>query len=329
MRLTLRVFTIVALTLLAAPHAAEAQSEARVWRVGYLGSGSQSVGESFVEAFRQGLRALGYVDGQHITIESRWGHGKVEALPSLAEELVRLNVDVLFVGTTAAALAARDATKTVPIVFAGVADPVGAGLVPNLARPGGNVTGLATSNIELVSKRLELVRDVSRGKVKRLAYVFNPADASNVLAGRELESPARALGITLRPLALRNADQLDRDFSMLASERVEAVYVAGGPLTNEHARAIAQLAVRNRLLSIHGNRTFVEAGGLMSYATDFPHLNRRAAIYVDRILKGAKPGDLPVEQPTKFELVINMKTAKALGLTIPPTLLLRADQVIE
>jgi len=242
---------------------------------------------------------------------------------------VRLHVDLIFAGSTAASLAARDATKTIPIVFVGVADPVGGGLVASLARPGGNITGRSTQNAELGPKRLELLRDVSPRKVSRVGVVFNPMDAANVLGIRELEGPTRALGITLRLVEVRSPDDFEGAFSRMASEGVDAVVVSSGPLTNTHAKQIVQLTARTRLPAIYGRREFVEAGGLMSYAVDSLDQCRRAATYVDKILKGATPADLPVEQPTKFELVINLKTAQALDLTIPPTLLFQADEVIK
>jgi putative ABC transport system substrate-binding protein len=226
-------------------------------------------------------------------------------------------------------LAAKDATRTIPIVFAASADPVGAKLVANLARPGGNLTGLSSANIDTVGKRLELLREMLPGKISRVGFVFNPSDASNLLGAQEREGPARVLGITLRPIEVRGPDDLEGAFSRMKSERIDALSVAAGPLTNVHAKRIVELIATHRLPAIYGSRVFVEAGGLMSYSTDFRDQYRGAAAYVDRILKGAKPADLPVQQPTKFELVINLKTAKAIGLTIPQSLLLRADQVIE
>jgi putative ABC transport system substrate-binding protein len=315
----------LALIVVGVPLAADAQQAAKVWRIGFLGSPASTS----AEAFRQGLRELGYEEGQNITTEYRSPHGKVEVMQGLAAELVRLNVDLIFADGTAASLAARDATKKIPIVFAGVGDPVGAGLVSSLARPGGNITGFSTANVQLAPKRLQLLRDVSRRTVSRVGVVVNLADAFNVLALRELEGAARALGITLRPVEVRSPDDFEGAFSRMAAERVEALVVAGGTPVNTYREQIAQLAARTRLPAIYTRREFVEAGGLMSYATDFADQNRRAATYVDKIFKGAKPGDLPVEQPTKFELVINLKTAKALGLTIPQSLLRRADEVIQ
>jgi putative ABC transport system substrate-binding protein len=228
-----------------------------------------------------------------------------------------------------AALAARDATQTIPIVFVGVADPVGAGLVASLARPGGNLTGWSTQNAELGPKRLELLREVSPRRVSRVGVVFNPMDVGNVLGIRELEGPTQALGMTLNPIDVRSPDAFEGAFARMASEGVDAVVVLAGPLTNTHAMQLVHLTARTRLPAIYGRRDYVEAGGLMSYGVDFSDQNRRAATSVDKILKGAKPADLPVEQPTTFELVINLKTAKDLGLMIPPTLLFQATELIR
>jgi putative ABC transport system substrate-binding protein len=262
-------------------------------------------------------------------VEYRLAYGQVEALPALAAELVRLPVDLLVAGGTAASLAARDATQTIPIVFAGVADPVGVGLVASLAGPGGNITGRSTQNAELGPKRLELLREVSPRTVSRVGVVFDPMDAANVLGIRELEGPPRALGITLRRVDVRSPDDFEGAFARMVSEGVDAVLVMAGPLTNTHVQQLVHLTARTRLPAIYGRRDYVEAGGLMSYAVDFRDQYQRLATYVDKILKGAKPADLPVEQPTKFDLVINLKTAQALGTTIPPALLFQADEVIR
>jgi putative ABC transport system substrate-binding protein len=323
------VWSIVTLilSLLAVPLEADAQPVGKVWRIGVLLASPPPV--NVFEAFWQRLRELGYVEGQNIAVEYRWGHGQVEALPALAAELVRLHVDLLVAGGSPASLAARDATQTIPIVFAGVADPVGVGLVASLARPGGNITGHSTQNAELGPKRLELLREVSPRTVSRVGVVFNPMDAANVLGIRELEGPTRAQGITLRLVDVRSPDDYEGAFARMASEGVDAVLVMSGPLTNTHVKQLVQLTARTRLPAIYGRRDYVEAGGLMSYAVDFRDQYRRLATYVDKILKGAKPADLPVEQPTKFDLVINLKTAQALGLTITPTFLFLADEVIR
>jgi putative ABC transport system substrate-binding protein len=312
--------------LVAAPFAADAQPAAQVPRIGVLESNSSS--KSLV-SFKQGLKERGYVEGKSIVFEYRWANGKVAEFPRLAADLVRLKVDVIFAGTTPAALAARDATNTIPIVFATVADPIGVKLVSSLPRPGGNVTGLATNNIEVAGKRLEIFKEMLGGKVSRLAMLFNPADASNVLALQTIEDSARKLKVTLRPFPAKGPEDFAGAFSAMASERIDAVLVAAGVLTLAHARDIAELATGARLPAMYGAREFVEAGGLVSYSASFADNYRRAATYVDKILKGAKPADLPVEQATKFELAINLKTAKALGITIPKDVLLRADEVIQ
>jgi putative ABC transport system substrate-binding protein len=324
-----RIGRLLIFACLMAPLAADAQPVGKVWRIGVLQACSPAVGEPFVEAFRQGLRALGSVEGQNLAGEYRWAHGQVEALPALAAELVQLPVDLLFAGSTAASVAARDATQTIPIVFVGVADPVGAGLVASLARPGGNLTGRSTQNAELGPKRLELLREVSPRKISRVGMIFNPMDAANVLGIQELEGPTRALGLTLRRVDVRSPADFEGAFSRMASERVDVVVVSSGPLTNSHVTQMVQLTARTRLPAIYGRREFVDAGGLMSSAVDSLDQYRRAATYVDKILKGATPADLPVEQPTTFELVINLKTAKDLGLTIPPALLFQATEVIS
>jgi putative tryptophan/tyrosine transport system substrate-binding protein len=312
--------------LVAAPFAADAQPAAQVPRIGVLEGNSYS---KSLESFKQGLQERGYVEGKSIVFEYRWANGKVAEFPRLATDLVRLKVDVIFAGTTPAAVAARDATITIPIVFATVADPMGVKLVSSLPRPGGNVTGLTTNNIEVAGKRLEILKEMLGGKVSRVAVLFNPADASNVLALQAVEDSARKLRVTIRPLPAKGPEDFAGAFSAMASERIDSVLVAAGVLTLAHARDIAELAAGTRLPVIYGSREFVEAGGLVSYSASFADNYRRAATYVDKILKGAKPGDLPVEQATKFEFVINLKTAKALGLTIPQSLLLRADEVIQ
>ena len=281
-----------------------------------------------VDAFRQGLRELGYIEGQNIAVEYRFASGRVSQLPELAAELVRLNPDVIVTPGTPASAAAKQATSTIPIVFAGVADAVGAGLIASFARPGGNITGLTGISAELGGKRLELLKHVAP-KASRVAVLYNPADRSNVLVLKELQKSAPALGLTLQPLEVRGPGGFEGAFVAMTRHRAHALFGAAGLLTTEHRKALVDLAAKRRIPAIWGERQFVEAGGLMSYAVDFYDQVRGAAVYVDKILKGAKPGDLPVEQPTKYELVINLKTAKVLGLTIPQSLLGRADQVIE
>ncbi len=316
-----------AMALLAAPLAAEAQQAGKVYRIGFLFFGSLGPSRE-LDTFRQGLRELGYIEGQNIVIEYRFASGRAERLPELAAELARLKPDVLVTPGTPASLGAKQATTTIPIVFAGVADAVGAGLIANLARPGGNITGLTSISAELGGKRLELLKEVAP-KASRVAVLYNPADPSNVLVLKELQKSAPALGLTLQPLEVRGPGGFEGAFVAMTRQRAHALFGAAGILTTEHRKALVDLAAKRRIPAIWGERQFVDAGGLMSYAVDFYDQVRGAASYVDKILKGAKPGDLPVEQPTKYELVINLNTARTLGLTIPQSVLVRADQVIR
>ena len=320
----------VAGSLLVVPLAAEAQQAGKVPRVGFLSGGSRSDSvQRAVDEVRQGLRELGYVEGQTIAIEYRWAEGKEERFPDLASELIRLEVDVIFAAVAAAVRAARHATKTIPIVTV-VNDPVAAGFVASLARPGGNITGLSMMSPAVVGKQLELLRQVVP-KISRVAVLANPTNPGNAAQLRQAEVVARALGMRLQPLEARSLSEIDSAFAAMTRERADALLVLLDPRLARPAQRerIAELAARSRLPAMYALRLYVEAGGLMAYGADIFDLYRRSAIYVDKILKGAKPGDLPIEQPTKFELVINLKTAKALGLTIPPALLQRADQVIE
>src|SRR6266487_2075050 len=316
--------------LLAMPLAAEAQTAGRIWRIGYLGPAVAAANRSEV-AFRQGLRDLGYVEGSNLVFEYRSAEGKVERLPALAAELVALKVDVIVAPTTPAARAAKQATRTLPIVFAAAADPVGSGLVATLARPGGNVTGLTNLSAELGGKRLELLKQVVPG-VSRVAILYQPGafverTEKDMLKGAEVA--ARALGVRPQFLEARGPADIDRAFLDMTRARAGALTVFPSSMFFSERKRLVDLAAKSRLPAVYGLREFVAAGGFMAYGPNAEDLFRRAATYVDKILKGAKPGDLPVEQPTKFELVINLKTAKALGLTIPPALLQQADQVIE
>jgi len=315
------------LALLAAPLTTGAQAAGKVPRVGFLFYGSSEPSRE-LDAFRQGLRELGYVEGQNITVEYRFASGQIERLPELAAELVRLKPDVIVTPGTPASLAAKQATRTIPIVFAGVADAVGAGLVTNLARPSGNITGLTSVSAELGGKRLELLKHMAP-KASRMAVLYNPADRSNVLVLKELQDAAPALGLTLQPLEVQGPAEFEAAFVAMTRERAHALFGAAGILTFEHRKTVVDLAAKTRIPTMWGHRQFVEAGGLMSYAVNIYDQIRHAATYMDKILKGAKPGDLPVEQPTKYELVINLKAAKTLGLTIPPSMLARADEVIQ
>ncbi len=319
----------LACSLLAAPHAAEAQSAGKVYRIGYLSSGSASSNPRVIEAFRQGLQELGWVEGQNIAIEYRWAEGRLDRLPDLAEELVRLKVDVIVASPTPGATAAKKATGAVPIVAVSLTHPVELGLVASLARPGGNVTGVSYSvGADIFGKDLELLKDIVP-RVRRVAVLSNPDSPARPLTIRNVKDAARSLGVQLQLLEARGPEGFDGAFAAMAKERVGALLVVQDPAFIPHRARLVDLAAKNRLPSIFTQREDAEAGGLMSYGPSLSDLYRRAGTYVDKILKGAKPGDLPVEQPTKFELVINLKTAKALGLTIPPSLLQRADQVIE
>ncbi len=324
--------TVLALLALgAAPLGAVAQQTAKVARIGYL-SPNLAASPQLRDAFLQGLRDLGYVEGRNVVIEYRDAEGKLEQLPALAAKLVALNVDVIFVGGgTRVTLAAMQATKTVPIVFTGVGDPVESGLVTNLARPGGNVTGLSSLGPELVGKRLELLKQAIP-RVDRVAVLWLPGALGertdkDMLTGADVA--ARALGVRLQFVEARGPDEFARAFSDMRSARAGAVTVLPSNRFLREHRRLVDLAAENRLPAVYTSREFVDAGGLMSYGANSADLYRRAATYVDKILKGAKPGDLPVEQPTKFELVINLKTAKALGLTIPQSVLTHADDLIQ
>ena len=315
--------------LLAAPLAAEAQQHpGKVARIGFLSPTLSTSVPHIVEAFRQGLRDLGYVEGQNIVVEYRWAEGRAERLPMLAAELVSLKVDVIVASGTPAPLAAKNATKTIPIVMASAGDPVGSGLVAGLARPGGNVTGQSTLTPDLGRKRLQLIKELLPG-VSRVAVLWNAANPYTVLQVREIEAAARTLRVQTQSLEVRGPDDFERVLPTAISGGAGALVVVEDPLTVSYRMRIVSFASQRRLPAMYGFREFAEAGGLMAFGANLPDLYRRVAIYVDKILKGAQPADLPVEQPTKFDLVINLKTAKALGLTIPPSLLARADQVIE
>ena len=320
----------VAGAILAAPLAAEAQPAAKVYRIGYLSS--NLAGSSYMtEGFRRGLRDLGYVEGRNVVIEFRDADGKLERLPALATELVALKVDVILVGGTVAAMATKQATSTVPIVFVSTIDPVTDGLVTSLARPGGNTTGLSTLAPELLGKRLEHLKQVVPG-VSQVAVLWQPGALSERTERdlrKEAEVAARALGVRLQFVEVRGPGDFDRAFSDMTNARAGALTVLGGTMFLIERRHLVDLAAKNRLPAMYGLREYVDAGGLMCYGPNNADMFRRAATYVDKILKGTKPADLPVEQPTKFELVINLKTAKGLGLTIPQSVLARADDLIQ
>jgi putative ABC transport system substrate-binding protein len=314
------------LALVAAPLAAEAQQPGRFHQIGFLVHRSPEA--SRIEPFRQGLRALGYIEGQNITIEQRYTHGAHDRLRGLAAELVRREVGVIVVDGTVAAMAARAATTTIPIVFVLASDPVGSGLVASLARPGGNVTGLSTLYTELTGKQLQMLKEAVP-EASRVTILCNPENPAIGPGLNGAQATARALGIQLQVLEVRRPNELEGTFSAMAKGRAGALLTLPDALFSNERVQLLKLAAKSRLPAIFSPRDFVEAGGLMSYGPNVPAQFRRAATYVDRILKGAKPGDLPIEQPTKFELVINLKTAKTLGLTIPQSLLVRADEVIQ
>jgi putative ABC transport system substrate-binding protein len=325
---TVGVIVLLTLSLLGVPLAAETLPSAKVARIGYLGSTTTREQEAYLETFLEGMRALGYVEGQNLVMEYRGAAGQYERFPDLAAELVRLQVDVLLVVATPAALAAKAATTTIPIVLAGVGDPVGSGLVASLARPGGNVTGVVSLAPELVEKQLAFLKDVLP-TVSRVAVLWNPANPVHPLMVREADVAAQALGVQLHLVEAGGPDAFDRAFAAMTSAHAGALLVLADSMFFQHRRRLAELAATSRLPAMYNIPLMVEAGGLMAYGPNTPDIRRRAATYVDRILKGAKPGDLPVEQPMKFELVINLKTAQALGITIPPTLLFQADEVIR
>jgi len=318
---------ILSASLALAPLTAEAQQAGKVYRIGFLWD-TPAVWPHALEAFRQGLRDLGWVEGQNIVIEYRWTEGRFERLPSLVEELVRLKVDLIVAPTSIYTGAAKRATSTIPIVFASHADPISSGHVASLARPGTNATGLTIVMSETMAKSLELLKAAVPG-LRRVAVIWDPATPSHAPALKAVEATGRALGLRLQPLAVRSVTEFDSAFSAIAQERAGAVLVLSTPLFMGGAKRLAELALTHKLPTMFGPREHVEAGGLMSYSPDRADLYRRAAIYVDKILKGANPADLPVQQATNFELVINLKTAKALGLTIPQPLLQRADQIID
>jgi putative ABC transport system substrate-binding protein len=315
--------------LLAAPLTSEAQQTApTIAKIGLLSVTTPVVLASSIEAFRQALRGLGHVEGTFV-LEVRYGDGRFERLPELARELVGLKMDVILATSDVVIAAIKRETQTIPIVMVFSTDPMGTGFVASLARPGGNVTGLSNISSELSRKRLELLREAVPG-LSRVAALWNPDVRGALLDYKETEGAARLLRLELQSVEVSRAEDLDRAFSAVTQQRAQALVLPGAnPVGFINRGKISTFAQRNRLPSMYPTREYVEAGGLMSYGPSLPDLFRRAATYVDKILKGAKPADLPVEQPTKFELVINLKTAKALGLTIPPSLLQRADQVIE
>ncbi len=314
-------------SVLPVPPAAQAQQAGKVYRVGFLWD-SPAVFPDAIEAFRRGLRDLGWVEGQNIAIEYRWTEGKPERMRELAEELVRLKVDVIVAPSSIYTAAAKRATSAIPIIFMVHADPIGTGHVASLARPGGNITGLSIMMTETNVKGLELLKDAIAG-LSRVAVVWDPATPSHGPGLKAVEVAGPALGLRIQPVAVRSATEFDSAFSAISRERADAVLVLSTPIFVAGAKRLAELAMTHKLPSMFGPRVHAEAGGLLSFGPDRADQFRRGAIYVDKILKGAKPADLPVQQPTKFELVINMKTAKVLGIKFPNSIMLRADKVIE
>jgi ABC-type uncharacterized transport system substrate-binding protein len=322
---------LVVVVLLALGVIAEAQQPKKIPRMGYLSAQDSARESTRSEAIRLALRERGYIEGQNIATEYRYAEGKFDQVPELAAELVRLKVDVIVVAGGAAVIRpAKNVTKTIPIVMVGTGtDPVEEGLVESLARPGGNITGMTNISGQLGGKRLELLKEAVP-KLARVAVLYDPAVALSVLEAKEvLPTAARALGLTVRSWEVRAANDFDRVFAALNKQRSDGLYMTGGPLMAANQKHTAAFAIKSRLPSMYGSKDAVDAGGLMYYGADLADSYRRVAYYVDRILKGAKPADLPVEQPTKFELVINLKTAKQIGLTIPPEVLARANRLIK
>jgi putative ABC transport system substrate-binding protein len=311
----------------AAPFAVRAQQQ-RVYRVGFLGNSTAALEANLVGPFREGLRDLGYVEGRNIVIEYRWAEGKYERFPELIAELVALKVDIIVTAGTPAALAVKRAMVRIPLVMAAVGDPVGAGLVASLARPGGNFTGLTAIAPDLEGKRLELLREVVP-KVSHVSFLLNPDNALTTASEKQARAAAKVLHVDVQFVGVQEDSHFDQAFDTIAKERPDAFIVLADRVFLHNRARIVDFAARNRLPAVYPYRELVEAGGLMSFGPNYADMHRHAATYVDKILKGARPGDLPVEQPTKFELIINLKPAKALGFAIPQSLLLRADEVIQ
>jgi putative tryptophan/tyrosine transport system substrate-binding protein len=322
-----KVLTLSAM-LLTLSFSADAQEAKRIPRIGILFGASPSANAGRVEAFRQGLQELGYIDGKNLLIEDRYAEGKLDRLPALTAELFRLNVELVVTAGPAVTRPVKEATNTIPIVMAFDSDPVGSGFVASLARPGGNITGLSSLSPELTGKRLELLKETV-SKLSRVAVLGNPGNTATALNFKEAEVAARAYGLQVQSLEVRGPNDLDSAFSTMIKRRADALLPLGDSVVVFHRDRIIQFATKNRLPGTYPNSEWADAGGLMAYGPDILDSFRRAATYVDKILKGAKPADLPVEQPMKFEFVINLKTAKQIGVTIPPNLLARADRVIR
>jgi ABC-type uncharacterized transport system substrate-binding protein len=314
--------------LLALCFPARAQPQGRMRRIGFLGNSTSALEENLIRPFREGLRDLGYVEGENISIEYRWAEGKYERFPDLIGELIHRKVEIIVTAGTPASLAVKKATTSIPLVIIAVGDPVGTGLITSLAHPGGNITGLTSIASDLEGKRLELLREVTP-KVSHVAVLWNPASPFQVVSEKELQAAAHAFGIKVLSLGVQAPEQFDNAFATIRHERAGALLVLADRLFLHNRARIMDYAVQNRLPGVHAYVELVQAGGLMSYGPSYAGMHRRAAYFLDRILKGAKPADLPVERPAKFELVINLRTAKQIGLTIPPNVLARADRVIK
>jgi len=319
---------MILVALIATCFRAEAQQPKKIFRIGFLGGAEVPNAEEHLLSLRQGLRELGYVEGQNITIETRFSEGKIDRLPALATELVRLKVDVIVTQSTPAAIAAKNATNTIPIILSGGTDPVATGLIPSLARPGGNITGVTIMNEELAGKWLEVLKEINP-RVSRIGVLWNSANQGVAVVFKQTQSAAQELRLSVQSLEVKTVDHLQGAFDAAVRGGVSSLVLLPAAPISTHLELIADLAVKNRLPSIYDRSQFVDAGGLVSYGTNVPNMARRAATYVDKVLKGANPGDLPVERPTNFELVINLKTAKQIGLTIPQIVLARADKVIR
>jgi len=310
------------------PLAARAQQPAKIPRIGFLGNSTATMEANLIGPLRDGLRELGYEEGRNVIIEFRWAEGKYDQFPALVAELLAAKVDVIITAGTPATLAIKKATSTVPLVFIAVGDPVGTGVVPNLGRPGGNITGLSSIAPDLEGKRLELLREVVP-KLSHVAFFLNPANAFHTASMRQARVAAQSLGIKLQPMEVNKSEQLDGAFASIVKEKPDALLILADRVFLHNRKRMMEFAIQQRLPSVNAYRELVEAGGLISYGPSYEDMHRRAAVYVDKILKGTKPADLPIEQPTKFTLLINLKTAKTLGLTVPPTLVARADELIE
>ena len=319
---------IITLGILLGSLAAQAQQTGNVYRIGFLGNSTAALEANLVGPFREGLRDLGYVEGRNVLIEYRWAEGKYDRFPALIGELLALKVAVIVTAGTPATLAVKKATTSVPLVMLAVGDPVGTGIVPSLSHPGGNITGLTAISTEMDAKRLELLREVVPS-VSYIALLWNAGSPLQVLAEKQVQAAAQVLRMRVLSLGVKTEEEIKSALAVMARERPDALLVLADRLLLHHRALIMDFATRHRLPGVHAYRELVEAGGLMSFGPSYADMHKRAAYFVDRILKGAKPGDLPVERPLTFELVINLKTARALGLTIPPSLLQRADQVIE